>query len=125
MGYKSGELLAVQHAHATGAYIPKKALRVKKVKANDVARSKGIHIPKNMRVPNSSVISKCYHSGVREATCENEDLSSWSFSDGKALAPRVVSVSVRHLGTKVVAILQTIPLGRLQPKLNRSGQISG
>lgn len=93
---------------------PKPMLRVVASIPNDAARKQGICLPKNMRVPEQSVIFKSFSQSVSEPEDTFEDLAWWSSSDGKHLPPRYIRVHARCLHNKVFAVIQ--PLRQTKPQ---------
>ena len=82
---------------------PSMALRAVKVTVNEAARLKGILIPPNMRVPETSVIHRAFVNGETLATAV-EDLSWWE-SQGRSLTPLPVHVEARRHHDHVEALL--------------------
>lgn len=96
---------------------PPPELRVETVYANDAARGERFLIPKNMRVPEASVIRSLFDAdGEREAT-SSEDLGIWSDSKGKKLDGRAVAFEARKVFDRVIAIVQ--PVEPVRPKPQR------
>jgi hypothetical protein len=107
-----------EREHAAGTNdspdAPKPMLRVVVSIPNDAARKQGIYIPKNMRVPEESVIFKSFSQSLSEPEDTFEDPACWSSSDGKHLPSRHVRVHARCLHGKVLAVIQPIRQIKLQ-----------
>jgi hypothetical protein len=94
---------------ATGsAGVPKPLLRVSISIPNDAARKQGFCIPKNMRVPEQSIIFHCFSEVLNQPDDTIEDLAWWASSDGKHLPTWPVRVHARRLYDKVIAVVQPI-----------------
>ena len=92
VGLKKGE----RRQESFGFASPVPVLRAVKSKSNELARSAGLVIPQNMRVPSKSVIASVF-SGVSEHGVADENLDWWE-SSGKALQARGVRVEARRAG---------------------------
>lgn len=75
-----------------GFYTSSMALRAVKVTTNEAARSKGILLPPNMRVPEQSAIHRTFVSGESQASAEN---LSWWASQGLSRPALAVHVEAR------------------------------
>ena len=85
---------------------PKPDLRAVQVSANAIARRQSIYIPKNMRVPASSVIYQAFEENAEHTRLTNtEDLSWWSTSRGASLPPMVLRVEATKIRERVWAII--------------------
>jgi hypothetical protein len=82
--------------------VPK--LRVQSVVPSNSARQYGLYIPKNYRVPASSIIH-LVHGGQHDRTAAVECLSLWESSDGKCLAPKAIQIEVRKSFDSVLALI--------------------
>jgi hypothetical protein len=81
------------------------ALRAVKVTINDAAKTMGILLPPNMRVPERSAIYRTYMSGEQQPVAM-EDLSWWE-SRGVSRPPLSIHVEARACGEFVDALLTT------------------
>ena len=88
--------------------VPKPALRAIRVTANDAARSDGLSIFGNMRVPERSVIYRVFSGDAPDYSEADEDLSWWETSNGTQLPQRKVRVKTRSSWDSVEALI--IPL---------------
>jgi hypothetical protein len=99
---------ADQAGRAQGSFAfrtpPTPALRAVQVTPNETAVAAGLSIPRNMRVPENSVIYRLF-SGVEETGAADEDLSWWTSSDDGRLAAFPVHVTVRRKGGHLQALL--------------------
>ena len=86
-----------------GKRVPMPVLRAVRVTLNDAARRKDLFIPKNMRIPDKSVISQVLAQELihLEAT---ENLSWWT-SGGTSLADQSVEVEVNRVGNRAHALI--------------------
>lgn len=91
---------------------PVPRLRVLTCIANSSARSSGLHIPRKMRVPPSSVIARVHQGDSRTIGINAENLNSWSSSTGGPLAFREVSVEARKYGEHVMALVSPREAGK-------------
>lgn len=82
--------------------VPK--LRVQSVVPSNNARQYGLYIPKNYRVPESSVIH-LVHNGQQDHATAVECLSLWESSDGKCLGPKAIQIEVRRSFDSVLALI--------------------
>ena len=82
---------------------PSMALRAVKVTANEAARLKGVLIPPNMRVPDTSVIHRAFVNSDGP-TSAAEDLSWWE-SQGRSLSSLPVHVEARRRHDSVEALV--------------------
>jgi hypothetical protein len=82
--------------------VPK--LRVQSVVPSNNARQNGLYIPKNYRVPESSVIHLA-HNGQQDHAAAGECLSLWESSDGKCLGPMPIQIEVRQSFDSVLALI--------------------
>lgn len=82
---------------------PLPALRAVEVDSNSAARSGGFSIPRNMRIPEESVIFRAYPNSDGDLEAE-EDLAWWS-SQGRHLETKAVQVVARGLGDEVLALI--------------------
>ncbi|MEW6664183.1 MAG: hypothetical protein AB1512_03035 [Thermodesulfobacteriota bacterium] len=107
--YKKAEersLMAGQLFPQASAGIEPK-LRAVDVTPNDAASRIGLWIPKNMQVPERSIItSVCEGSSQDEAASAREDLGWWRHSKGK-LEDMPISVEAVKTGQRVYALMST------------------
>jgi hypothetical protein len=92
---------------------PKPVLRAVKVTVNPAAQRAGFSIPRNMRVPERSVISRAFHEGQY---LEAEENLSWgSSSKGGPLGDQPIRVSARrmwdHVQVLITAAVETAAPG--------------
>jgi|GEM_PF-460842 len=108
LSHKKAERELMKLGDSLGLALPpiKKDLRVQRVHSNEAARTKKLVIPQNMRVPEASVIFRCFYGDRQAREDVIEDLSLWNSSKGGHLPPRVVRVSSRSSGDRVIAIIQ-------------------
>lgn len=103
-GLKKAEQVAraqTSFAFSTG---PSPVLRAVQVTFNEAAPAAGLAIPRNMRIPERSVIYRLF--GSTEETGEaDEDLSWWTSSDGGRLSAFPVHVTARRRVDHVQAII--------------------
>jgi hypothetical protein len=85
---------------------PEPVLRAVTVSANEFARSVGLEIFRNMRVPRRSVIHKV-HDGVDRLQAV-EDLAWWESSDGTRLPSRPVVVEAKRFGADVYVLITPV-----------------
>jgi hypothetical protein len=91
LALKKSETVEVRHQ-------PIPVLRAVRVTPNDAARQLGLFIPRNMRVPTPSVLSRVFDS---ELTClEAVENLSWWTSDGKCLPEQSVHMEARRTGQR-------------------------
>jgi hypothetical protein len=83
---------------------PTPKLRVQSVVPSNNARQYGLYIPKNYRVPGSSVIH-LMHNGQQDHAAAVECLSLWKSSDGKCLGPKAIQIEVRKSFDSVLALI--------------------
>jgi hypothetical protein len=87
-----------------GQYFSSFALRAVGALVNDAARSRGMQLHKNFRVPERSVIHKVFSEALPGGTAI-EDLSWWESSDGTSLDEQRISVSAKRIGDTVYGLL--------------------
>ena len=94
LGYKKAEMEALEspQGELLPAPSPIAVLRVADSHRNDAAKALGLLIPKKMRVPESSVISKAFHDGGDWVA--QEHLGDWS-SKGRSLPAVPIQVEAR------------------------------
>jgi hypothetical protein len=114
MGYKKAELAALKSKQLMllPAAPPKAQLRVLSAAANNAARSSGLRVDKNMRIPSASIVSRHFQTadGLVSATDQEdrESLSIWRHSDGTPVGHVDVWVHTRQVGDRVLALLQPV-----------------
>src|SRR5207249_1124841 len=81
------------------------ALRTGRVRASASAKSLGMVIPWNYRVPRSSVLYEVFHGPAPSHAHADERLGSWTSSDGRGLPDLPVHVEARRYGDEVLAVL--------------------
>lgn len=104
LAYKKAELalLTSGQGELIPSARPAPTLRVTDTFRNEAARLRGLHIPKKMSVPESSVISRVFLSGIPADSVE--DLSDWS-SQGRCLPALRVQVEARSGFSGVSAMI--------------------
>jgi hypothetical protein len=107
LGLKTGEETELMQGSFGFFDPPSPKLRVQSVVPSDSARASGLYIPKNFRVPETSVIHDVF---LREndAAIAQECLSIWEASDGKSLEPMQIRVEVRKHFESVLALISTL-----------------
>jgi len=92
---------------AEAAPIPE--LRAVRVVSNELGQARGLFIPRNMRVPQSSLISRVFYEETIDLTDKTwnkgEVLSAWSDSTGKRLTDVPVMVEAGRSGSRVFALI--------------------
>ena len=83
---------------------PTPKLRVQMVVLSKAAKESGLYIPKNYRVPESSIIHKV-HTGDQDHGVAAECLSLWESSDGKQLQRLPIQLEVRKFFDSVLALV--------------------
>ncbi|MCE5311468.1 MAG: hypothetical protein LLG20_27855 [Acidobacteriales bacterium] len=97
---------------------PTPRLRVQMVVPGGDARKHGLYIPKNHRVPETSVIHQV-HDGQQDYAVATECLSFWKSSDGKRLEALPVRIEARKSFDAVLALISLAGDG---PHLQRGTQ---
>lgn len=85
-----------------GAAVPE--LRAVVVISNDAARKTGLFVPRNMRIPEESVIARVVDSDLSSLEAR-EDLSWWIARDGSSLAEQPVFVRAKRAGRGAHALI--------------------
>lgn len=83
---------------------PTPKLRVHMVVFSDTAKEHGLYIPKNYRVPESSIIHQI-HTGGQEYGVGSECLSLWESSDGKQLGSLPIRIEARKSFDSVLTLI--------------------
>ena len=83
---------------------PDPKLRILSAVPSDVAKQRGLYIPKNFRVPEASIIHEVFVD-KRDSASSRECLSLWEASGGKRLKAMTVRVEVRQHFESVLALL--------------------
>jgi hypothetical protein len=89
---------------------PTSVLRAVRSTPNPAARKLGLLIPRNMRVPERSVIHEVFRLGGNRSAIE--DLNWWTASSGTVLPSMRIRVEARSVRDRVDALV-TIPKGHL------------
>jgi hypothetical protein len=92
--------------------LPVEKLRVKAIFANDRATKRGLRVHKNMRVPDSCVISTVFHcSNVSDYASFSaiENLNAWETSTGKRLADIEVTIQSIRVRNKAYGLITVGP----------------
>lgn len=105
LGYKESEIRGLSQNAFNFVQAPKAELRVLHANANEPARRTGIFIPRNIRVPRTSVIHQVFEDDLLYQAETTENLSCWETSKGSRLADRQVIVRARRNGDHVQALI--------------------
>ena len=84
---------------------PEAKLRILSAVPNEAARAHGLVIHYHMAVPESSVVSRAFHSFVGTDIRGAENLIIWRHSDGVALRSSAVTIEARRVGDTVIGLL--------------------
>lgn len=103
LAVRKAEAAASGQVHLPFHSGPLSTLRAVHVSQNSAARSRGLFIPQNMRIPETSVIRHALE--LNDELEADEDLSWWSSSNGGALAPYPVHVAAKRFGRRSHAIV--------------------
>ena len=111
MGYKIEELrkLNSPQIDLLPPAPPKPQLRVLNSVSNPQARSISFRIPRNMRVPKSSVLATVFNAGADSLSVAaegSENLYAWDSSDGSTLPRKNVSMQAFKVHDRVFAIVK-------------------
>ena len=107
LGLKTGEETELMQGSFGFFDPPSPKLRVQSVVPSDSARARGLYIPKNFRVPETSIIHDVFLRG-NDAAIAQECLSIWEASDGKSLEPMPIRVEIRKHFESVLAMISTL-----------------
>lgn len=113
LGLKLGELRALHSPQASLFPEPKPTprLRVFNAVSNAAARRSCIQIPRNMRVPDCSIISAVFNASEEDGDATREaveNLSAWVASDGSGLPAQEVSIHAKRVCDRVFAIIAVV-----------------
>lgn len=103
-GLKASEQRALDQLDLGFTEPPVPQLRVQQVAFNEPARTVGLFVPRNMRIPERSALRGAFEMSVALPLAE-EDLSWWATSEGKQLEPFPVKVEARPYMEGVHAIV--------------------
>lgn len=103
---------------------PAPRLRVQVVVPSGSAKEHGLYIPKNYRVPETSVIHRV-HAGLQEYGVASECLSLWETSDGKRLGTLPVRVEARNSFDAVLALISPAGGSPQYPSSNKKKRHRG
>ena len=84
---------------------PEEKLRASIAFNNDAAKSIGLRISQNMRIPDSSVVARAMCDMSGRPLGGTEDLSTWTHSDGSTLPSFRVSIEARAHQDRVMALV--------------------
>lgn len=101
---------------------PPGELRAVKVIPNEAAQKERFTIPTNMRVPPHSVIFRLSDAEPQTTGDAREDLSLWE-SQGKCLEARAVTVEVRKVPDRMIAIVQPVGDRQSKPRTVATGEL--
>ena len=104
LGLKECDKRLSSQNHLGFATEPVPELRAVKVSPNAAAKSAGIMIYENMRIPECSIIYKVFYGEAFEGTAE-ENLGDWTTSRGGRLANRRVLVEAKRTWGAVEALI--------------------
>jgi hypothetical protein len=109
MDFKASEHRALQTGFLFPQAAPTPELRAVRVVSSDLSRGSGLFIPRNMRVPPTSVISRVFLQETADLAdktwSSRELLSDWSDSKGNRLADVPVMVEAGRSGSRVFALI--------------------
>lgn len=120
LAHKKEERRRNQTPSLFGDAPPPGQLRAVTVQANDAARNEGFMIPKNMRVPERSVIHRLFAGDDLADGVAREDLGWWE-SQGTPQPARAVAVEARKVADRVIATFQPVEPKRETPGRGRRG----
>lgn len=107
LGLKRSEQRMIQNGAASPKdFVP--SLRVLRSIPNDTARRSLPHVPKQIRVPEESIIARVYGSNLQsiaDGGSAEENLRTWTTSSGGGLPALAVAVEARRFGDRVVALI--------------------
>jgi len=111
MGVKKAERDAMESSQLALVQrtVPQAVLRVLVAISNEAARKSRFRVDKNMAVPVESLVHRIFAGSESSTNGEfegAEDLALWRHSDGAAVGSGAVSIHARHVGARVVALLQ-------------------
>lgn len=109
MEFKASEHRALQNRFLFPEAAPTPELRAVRVVASELGRRSALFIPRNMRVPPTSLISRVFlqeTADLADGTWNGRELlSEWSDSKGKRLAEMPVVVEAGRSGGRVFALI--------------------
>jgi hypothetical protein len=108
LGYKENEIRRLAQNAFNFVDAPSAELRVLHANANEPARLTGIFIPRNIRIPHSSIIYQVFGDDLLSQSEAVENLSCWETSKGARLADWEVVVKVRRNGDHVLALINPV-----------------
>ena len=82
---------------------PQRLLRAVHANANDAARELGLGVIPRFRIPQRSVITRVFETGICDEA--QEDLGWWESSDGTRLAQCKVKVQAKQIGDTIHALI--------------------
>ena len=104
LALKKGEEAELLQGSFAFLECPDPKLRILSAVPSDVAKQRGLYIPRNFRVPEASIIHKVFIDR-RDSDSARECLSLWEASGGKRLKAMTVRVEVRQHFESVLALL--------------------
>ena len=105
LGYKRSEIRRLAQNAFDFADQPTAELRVLHANANEPAREAGIFIPKNIRVPKTSVVYQIFNDDLLTQAEAVENLSLWEPTTKPRAIDRQVTVKARRNGDHVLALI--------------------
>ncbi len=110
MGYKKDQMreLVSNQLDLFPIDKPKPELRARSAMGNEAARQTGFRIDKNMQIPETSTIARCFNAGEGQSDSGIENLRDWRHSDGRALGDLDIQCQARCSLDRVLAVLRPL-----------------
>ena len=105
LNYKKSEEKDLYNGFLFPEYKPIPKLRALNVFSNNLAKKRKFYIPKNMRVPEKSIIYDYYFKDLNTTSQRIENLDYWSSSDGKRLHSQEIFVDVCKYMDKIITLI--------------------
>lgn len=105
MAHSVGERRGLNQLRMFDEELPEMKLRVQLTVPNDAARAMNLTARRNMRVPESSIVYSAFRDELQDASGE-ENLSTWTFSNGGSLMDCDVFVQACRADQIVIATIQ-------------------
>jgi hypothetical protein len=87
---------------------PRAKLRVTDVASSPTAQTRGIRIPRNMRVPQSSVVTRAFRDPLRGIHNGRDPLEDWQTSSGGAVGHGTLGVEAWRIEDEGWALLRIL-----------------